>query len=191
MERNTVGYLKVILGPMFAGKTSELIRIYNTYMNIDQASIAVINHSFDKRYINKDKVSYIVTHDEKKLPSLNFTNLTDFVNEININTYNVILINEGQFFPDLYVVVDLLVNTYNKKVYVCGLDGDFKRNKFGEMLDIISLADDVVKLKSICPKCQKDALFTHRKIEGDEQTVIGVSIYEPLCRKCYNTYNIK
>ena len=83
-----------------------------------------------------------------------------------------------------------MVQTYNKKVYVCGLDGDYKRNKFGDILDLISISDDVVKLKSICTKCEKDAIFTHRKTTDNKtQTLIGDNIYEPLCRYCYNKAN--
>tara|TARA_B100000900_G_scaffold415211_1_gene444255 strand:- start:2448 stop:3038 length:591 start_codon:yes stop_codon:yes gene_type:complete len=189
---NKSGYLKVILGPMFAGKTSELIRIYKTYHPLNYApnkDIAVINYIGDTRYDNKNGVKYIVTHNNDKLPSLNYEYLLNFINELNMTKYSVILINEGQFFDDLYTAVDLLVNTYNKKVYVCGLDGDYKRNKFGDILDIISLADDVVKLKSICTKCKNEAIFTHRKIQDNNQMLVGDNIYEPLCRYCYNLSN--
>jgi thymidine kinase len=189
MERYSSGYLKIILGPMFAGKTTELIRIFNTHAKYDRDNIAVINYGMDTRYANKEGVRYIVTHDNNKLLSLSYISLLDFVTEVNVSKYNTILINEGQFFKDLYVAVDMLVNKFNKKVYVCGLDGDFKRQKFGDILDLISISDDVVKLKSICSKCREAAIFTHRKISQGEQTVIGDNIYEPLCRKCYNNIN--
>ena len=117
--------------------------------------------------------------------------LIDFINEINLSKYQVILINEGQFFNDLYTVVDLLVNKYKKKVYVCGLDGDYKRQKFGDILDLISLSDEVIKLKSICTKCKNHAIFTHRiaKNVNEHQYLVGHDIYEPLCRSCYNVLN--
>jgi thymidine kinase len=191
MEYSQCGYLKIILGPMFAGKTSELIRIHQTYVrSVGENAIAVINYADDKRYDNKDKVEYIVTHDKQKLPSLSFYNLINFIDEINLSKYQVILINEGQFFKDLYTVVDLLVNKHKKKVYVCGLDGDYKRQRFGDILDLISLADEVIKLKSICTKCKNDAIFTHRiSKKNDNQYLIGDAIYEPLCRSCYNIFN--
>ena len=66
------------------------------------------------------------------------------------------LINEGQFFENLYETVLNLVEKHNKQVYVCGLDGDFKRNKMGEILDLIPISDKVVKLKSRCSICGED-----------------------------------
>ena len=79
------------------------------------------------------------------------------------------------------------MNTENKKVYVCGLDGDFQRREFGSILKIIPLCDEVIKLKAICKKCKKKpAIFTHRLSKEQEQTVIGSSNYVSLCRTCYN-----
>ena len=78
---------------------------------------------------------------------------------------------------------------HKKKVYVCGLDGDYKRRKFGSILDIVPLCDDVVKLKAICKKCKKEeAIFTHRMSGETQQTVIGSNNYQALCRSCYNMY---
>ena len=84
-------------------------------------------------------------------------------------------------------MVNILVNLHKKTVYVCGLDGDFKRRKFGSILDIVPLADDIEKLKAICKKCKKKpAIFTHRVSNEQEQTIIGSSNYISLCRGCYN-----
>jgi thymidine kinase len=100
--------------------------------------------------------------------------------------YDVVLINEGQFFPDLYDVVDVLVNIDGKRVHICGLDGDFKRQKFGGILDLIPLCDAVTKLRSNCTNCPNKALFSHRITNETEQVVIGSFNYVPLCRGCYN-----
>jgi thymidine kinase len=99
---------------------------------------------------------------------------------------DVILINEGQFFPDLYeVVVDML--KYNKKIYISGLDGDFERKKFGSILDLIPLCDNVKKLKSLCSLCKNGTpgIFSMRLTQEKEQTVVGSSNYIPVCRNCY------
>jgi thymidine kinase len=99
---------------------------------------------------------------------------------------DVILINEGQFFSDLYeVVVDML--NKNKKVYVCGLDGDFERKKFGNILDLIPLCDKVNKLTSLCSLCKDGTpgIFSMRLTTETEQTVVGSENYIPVCRKCY------
>ena len=83
--------------------------------------------------------------------------------------------------------VNLLTNLHKKKVYISGLDGDFKRRKFGSILDVIPLCDDVIKIKAICKRCKKrDAIFTHRLSNEQEQTVVGVDNYTSLCRMCYN-----
>ena len=88
---------------------------------------------------------------------------------------------------DLYEAVDYLVNTENKKVYVCGLDGDFQRREFGSILKIIPLCDEVVKLKAICKSCKIcDGIFTFRLSNEKEQMLIGTDNYTALCRNCYN-----
>ena len=104
---------------------------------------------------------------------------------------DVILINEGQFFPDLFECVIELVEKYNKKVYVSALDGDFKREKFGGILDLIPYCDQFTKLNSLCSQCKngRKALFSHRVTTESAQIVIGSDNYIPLCRKCYLQFN--
>jgi thymidine kinase len=103
----------------------------------------------------------------------------------------VVLINEGQFFQDLQVGVSELVNKFNAHVYVAGLDGDFKREKFGQMLDLIPLCDKVYKLHSLCVLCKNGtkAIFSHRTlVTCTEQKQIGAAdSYQPLCRDCFQT----
>jgi thymidine kinase len=124
-------------------------------------------------------------HNGVMLPSHNLNKLQEALQLI-VN-YDIFLINEGQFFEDLYDIVNLLVNMHKKRVYICGLDGDYKRRKFGSILDIVPLCDEVVKLKAICKKCKrKPAIFTHRISNEQEQTVIGSDNYMSLCRNCYN-----
>ena len=109
-----------------------------------------------------------------------------------VDKYDIFLINEGQFFEDLYDIVNILVNMHKKRLYVCGLDGDFKRRKFGKILDIVPLSDEVRKLKAICKKCKKrDAIFTHRlNAKINNQIVIGdCNMYTSYCRSCYNMVN--
>ena len=186
------GYLKIILGSMFAGKTSELIKEYNKHTACN-FKCCIINHTVDNRYDTDN--SKMATHNNKiveckscsKLSELFGDNYQDDI----VDKYDVFLINEGQFFEDLYNCVDIIVNKKRKKVYVCGLDGDYKRKKFGSILDIIPLCDDVVKLKGICKECFfKESIFTHRLTEEKEQTLISSNKYNSLCRKCYNKQNI-
>jgi thymidine kinase len=80
-----------------------------------------------------------------------------------------------------------MIGVYNKKVYICGLDGDFKQQKFGELLDLIPHCDKVEKLTALCSICKngKKALFSHRISDETSQVVIGSINYVPLCRSCY------
>ena len=96
------------------------------------------------------------------------------------------MINEGQFFDDIVEWVTIAVEQYHKNVYICGLNSDYKRNKFGNWLDLETISDTVVMLHSFCSKCKKKpAIFTHRLSKEVELEVIGTE-YIPVCRKCYN-----
>jgi thymidine kinase len=180
MTESKQAYLEIILGPMFSGKTSRIVEIYKqcVFCNIP---VAVINHSIDNRYDDQ----LLSTHDKIMIPCMKTDKLMDlFVTHI--ETCEVILINEGQFFADLYEFVSMLLKQ-KKKVYVCGLDGDFERNKFGQILDLIPLCDKVNKLTSLCSLCKNGTLgiFSKRISTEKEQTVVGSSNYIPVCRNCY------
>ena len=191
-SNNTTGYLEIILGPMYASKSTRLVDIYKQckFCNIP---VTVINHIIDKRYDNE----LLSTHDQVKIPCLQASELNDLWSDNGYDNKNlwahnavrdssVILINEGQFFPDLYdVVVDML--NCNKKVYICGLDGDFERKKFGQILDLIPMCDKVTKLTSLCSQCKNGTpgIFSMRLTNETAQTVVGSDNYIPVCRKCY------
>jgi thymidine kinase len=197
-SNNNTGYLELILGPMFSSKTSTILEIYKKckFCNI---SVSIINHSIDKRYHD----TMVSTHDKNMAPCIQANKLSDVWNNITfIETNNqkdkeehvalrssdVILINEGQFFSDLYDVVIDMVNN-NKKVYICGLDGDFERKKFGSVLDLIPLCDKVTKLTSLCSLCKDGTpgIFSMRLTKEREQTIVGSENYIPVCRKCYTS----
>ena len=184
------GYLEVAIGPMFSGKTSWLLEIFSQHTFCDK-NVTVINHSEDNRY-HEDMLS---THDKKMIPCIKtHTFVKDDTNKEIFDkslSSDVVLINEGQFFEGLYDFVMLLLE--NKKiVYVSGLDGDFNRNKFGELIDLIPMCDKVHKLRSLCGICKNGtrAIFSKRLIESKEQKVIGNDIYVPVCRKCYNSQDM-
>jgi thymidine kinase len=195
------GYLEIILGGMYAGKTSRLVEIYKQ-CNFCNIPVAVINHSIDTRYDN-DFDDLLSTHDKIKIPCIKTEKLFDIwadhitldqdnqniirvKDKSKIGTSEVILINEGQFFPDLEDFVKILLKN-NKKIYVCGLDGDFERKKFGQMLDLIPLCDKVTKLTSLCSICKNGTpgIFSKRITMEKTQTVVGSDNYIPVCRSCY------
>jgi thymidine kinase len=104
----------------------------------------------------------------------------------NIQDAQVVIINEGQFFSDLYEVVLQMIGM-GKKIYVGGLDGDFERKKFGQILDLIPLSDKVTKLISLCSICKDGTpgIFSKRITTETEQTVVGSDNYIPVCRSCF------
>jgi thymidine kinase len=199
-SNNIKGYLELILGPMFSGKSSRLVEIYKQckFCNI---SVTVVNHTIDNRYDDE----LLSTHDKVKIPCMKTERLLDLwcesidleedigiiprINDkVKIRTSEVILINEGQFFPDLEEFVRLLLND-GKKIYICGLDGDFERKKFGTILDLIPLCDKVTKLTSLCSLCKNGTpgIFSMRLTNETDQTVVGSDNYIPVCRKCYSS----
>jgi thymidine kinase len=192
-------YLEIILGSMYSGKSTRLVEIYNQCKFCD-IPVTVINHSIDNRYDDE----LMSTHDQVKIPCIKTEKLLELWAEDNIDLEtnigfihrikdklliiksNVILINEGQFFPDLEeFVIKMLEN--NKKIYVCGLDGDFQRKKFGNILDLIPLCDKVTKLTSLCSLCKNGTagIFSKRITSEKEQTIVGSDNYIPVCRNCY------
>jgi len=100
---------------------------------------------------------------------------------------DVLLINEGQFFPDIMRILQFV--DAGKRVYICGLDGDFEKKRIGALLDLIPHCDKVRKLTSLCSLCRngKEAIFSFRTTAETDQIVIGSDNYIPLCRACYRT----
>jgi thymidine kinase len=194
-----IGYLEIILGGMYAGKTKKLIEIYNQ-CKFCGVSVMVINHKMDNRYDDE----LLSTHDKVKIKCVKTELLMDLYTENetveNTSEYNdfnfrnkckliksdVILINEGQFFPDIEEFIKKLL-VKGKEIYVCGLDGDFERKKFGKILDLIPLCDKVYKLTSLCGVCKtgKQGIFSKRITRETQQLVIGSDTYIPVCRACY------
>uniref|UniRef100_A0A6C0I591 thymidine kinase n=1 Tax=viral metagenome TaxID=1070528 RepID=A0A6C0I591_9ZZZZ len=181
--------LHLIMGPMFSGKTTRLLNLYKTCRE-EGKDVYVINYIGDKRYHE----TLLSTHDEEMIPcDSSVQTLADaWPNHViaPIHHADVILINEGQFFPDLVPIVKTMVEEFGKVVYVSGLDGDYKRETFGSMLQLVPISDSVEKLLSKCHLCpESKAPFSHRLTAEQQQVVIGSTNYIPLCRKCYRQMN--
>lgn len=181
-HRKQSGYLELVIGPMFSGKTSHLVDIYKqcTFCNIP---VVVINHVIDNRYHEE----LLSTHDQRMIPCLKAKLLMDlWGTSEELQAAHTVLINEGQFFPDLIEAVEAML-FHKQNVYVGGLDGDFERKKFGQILDLIPLCDKVTKLTSLCSSCKDGtkAIFSKRLTSERSQTLVGSSNYIPVCRACY------
>ena len=177
------GYLELAIGPMFASKTSWLIRLYNQY-KVFTNNIVVINYISDKRY-ESSSTNKLYTHDQVTIPC----HFTSELSSVTIDDdIEVILVNEGQFFNNIVEWTKNMVDNKNKKVYICGLDGDYKRERFGSLLELIPLCDKVTKITALCGVCKDGtkAIFTRRTTDSTEQVLIGEKDhYLPVCRKCY------
>jgi thymidine kinase len=182
-----MGILELIIGPMYSGKTSALIEYYNQFIQAG-LDVMVINYDEDKRY-DSNKLS---SHDKNMIDCYMFHNLNEiFNNEKYFKEYSnakIILINEGQFFQDLKECVIKMVENDNKYVYIAALDGDFLRNPFQNIMELIPLSDYVIKKKAICKNCNnhKEAIFSKRISNETEVKVIGTDNYLPVCRTCYH-----
>ena len=179
---NRMGSLKLIIGPMFSGKSSELIKEIRKLKVINSKYI-VIKPVIDNRY----KLNYIVSHDKESEECI-VTDDLNKINDVDIEKFNTIIIDEGQFLKNLKEKVLYWVEKLNKNVIIGGLDGDFKRNPIGEILELIPFCDTIKKINSLCVHCKDGtpALFSHRITNDLDQVVVGSSdIYIPLCRYHY------
>ena len=173
--------LHLIIGNMFSGKTTEIIRLAKNYQSIGK-KVLIINYEEDKRYSS----SQLVSHNLEKINCIFIKELDEStLNLFEYITSDIVLINEAQFYNNLVNFCQRVLKD-NQKIYCSGLDGDFQQKKFGEILDLIPLADSVKKLTAFCGICKNGTIapFTKRinNSSNTEQKLIGVNEYLPVCR---------
>lgn len=177
------GRIEIIIGCMFSGKSSELIKIMKRY-KILKKNILAISHSIDNRY--NDSKPKIVTHDKVSYDCLQLNELNIVKDNDNYTNADLIIIEEAQFFSDLFEFVINAADNDNKTVIVAGLDGDYKKEPFGDILRLIPHSEKVTKLEALCLMCGDGtpAHFTKRIIDNDNQTLVGsTESYIAVCRK--------
>lgn len=184
-HRDLLPGIEIIVGPMFAGKSTTLLKRMRRYAREGQ-HVLLLKPASDTRYSAK----HVVTHTNDREECYTTTTLLQFKQDHPKQYVEaaVIGIDEGQFFKDLTAFVTAAADHDGKRVVVAGLDGDFKRAKFGQVLDLAPVADEVTKLKARCmvPGCQERALFTQRTIADTRQELVGgKDIYRAVCRKHY------
>lgn len=182
--------LEVLIGPMFAGKSSAIQSIIRRHQSLGW-DVFVITHSMDTRYSDEPM---IVNHDRQMLPANATDKLMPLLEHPEYKRSRLVVIEEAQFFADLVPFVQSVVDRDGKHAVVVGLDGDAERRPFGHVLDIIPLADRVTKLTAMCKQCQDGtpAIFTFAHSHTTEATVLSGEPcvgadekYIPLCRKHY------
>jgi len=183
-ESNANPSITLIYGPMFSGKTTKLIELYNEAMTQNKNCVA-INYELDTRY-GKNK---IISHDGLAIDCYSIINLDDFIkNSVTkdvITNADYIFINEAQFFGSIHTSVLYLNETLRKNVILCGLDLDYKRERFGTMMELLVKATSVFKMTGKCVKCNGASCYSHRIVNSYFQILIGTSEYIPLCETCY------
>jgi thymidine kinase len=177
------GYLELIIGPMYAGKSTELIRKINIYKCLNK-KIAIINHSLNNRYGSNN----ITTHNKEQVNDCIIIKKLSEINKEILNNVDIIIIEELQFFEDAYDNIIDWCDILGKTVIAAGLDGDFERKPFGDVLRLIPHANKIKKLNALCKKCGNGTLanFTKKIINDNKKTLVGSDgIYEAVCRKHY------
>jgi len=160
-----MAHIEVIMGSMFSGKSTELLRRCRTYTAISK-NILLINHVFDSRCKNELK-----THDNITMKAVKTNKLCSVTVDSNID---IIAIDESQFFYDLYDFIILHENK-NIVILISGLDGDSNREPFGQILKCIPLCNSVTKLSAMCSLCKDGTpgVFSKRLVNSNEQILIG------------------
>lgn len=177
------GWIEVVCGSMFSGKTEELIRRLRRAQFAKQ-KVEIFKPQVDTRY-HEEKV---VSHQGNEIMSTPVPASSNIL--LLANDVDVIGIDEAQFFDmELVNVCKQLANS-GVRVIVAGLDMDFKGNPFGPMPDLLACAEYVTKVHAICMNCGSLAHISHRKTTETNLVLLGeTDSYEPLCRDCYNAAN--
>ena len=184
------GWIEVITGPMFAGKTEELIRRVKR-LEYAKQNILVFKPVIDNRYATNE----VVSHDHSRTKSINISKANEIIQYVDENT-NVVAIDEVQFLDEEAVDICEYLADKGIRVIVSGLDRNFRGNPFSFMPKLLALAEYVTKLSAICVKCHTPATRTQRIINGkpanfnDPIILVGAQdSYEARCRECHEVPN--
>ena len=170
--------LNLIIGPMRSGKTTKALEIIRTSL---RTSVFAINHSLDTRY----GTNQIISHDKDSYPCHQTDTLMDVTTLTNYTNSEIVVIDEAHFFGDLVPFVNHSLSR-EKKLYVVGLNGDYRMKPIGNIIDLIPMCDTILKLSGICDICGMDAPFTKRLVTDDYQILVGDKQYSTVCRKHFN-----
>ena len=201
-----VNTLDIILGPMFSGKTSRLLKITEEIKNTNLMSkeetelIMIIKPDVDRRYEQSEEKHHIISHDGLRQECHVVSDLIKFISIIEDTIEKIklksienlwIIIDEGQFFKNLRKFCEKLFELFGKlisvKIVVSGLDGDYQKRSIGDILSLVPICDTVVKLKGKCQYCNELSIMSQRTTSQKSQVLIGgEDIYKPTCRYHHN-----
>ncbi len=176
----SLGWIEVVCGPMFSGKSEELIRRLRR-ARIARKRVQVFKPSIDDRY----SATEIVSHGDQRMHSDPVANAREILSKLDWRT-QVVGVDESNFFgPELVEVATQLADS-GKQVIIAGLDTDYLGRPFPPMPDLLTLAESITKTLAICMRCGNPAKHTQRLVESDDLIVVGASgMYEARCRRCF------
>lgn len=165
---------------MFSGKTKKLISVIADYLKEGKA-VVVFKPKIDDRYAEEA----IVSHDKDEAEAFSVSRPSEILDLF--HRADVVAIDEAQFFDESIVEVCNTIADFGKTVIVAGLDMDYRARAFGSMPELMIIADEIIKLNSVCTFCSGRARFSHRITKHEGIVVLGEKDkYVPLCRSCYN-----
>ena len=175
-----LGWIEAICGPMFSGKSEELIRRLRRAV-IARKRVQVFKPVLDNRY----SATEIVSHGDHRMPSQALNTVAEILEQLDPRT-QVVGIDEANFFGADLVKVASQIADNGKQVIIAGLDTDYMGRPFAPMPDLLAMAESITKTLAICMRCGNPAKHTQRLVESDELIVVGAGgMYEARCRRCF------
>ncbi len=178
--KGNMGWIEVVVGPMFSGKSEELIRRLRR-AEFGKQRVQIFKPTIDQRYAKNG----IVSHSGLEIASELVTSGDDILQKVAPRT-EVIGIDEAQFLGETVVDACVRLADLGKRVIVAGLDTDFMGRPFEPMPRLLAVAEEIVKLLAICMRCGNPAVHTQRLVASEELIVVGAGgMYEARCRRCF------
>ena len=175
-----LGWIEVVCGPMFSGKSEELIRRLRR-AEIARQRVQIFKPGIDKRYDD----DHIVSHSDLKIRSTNVQNAADVISRLDLRT-EIIGIDEAQFLGMELVETVVKLADMGKRVIIAGLDTDYLGRPFHPMPELLAVADEITKTLAICVQCGNPAKHTQRLVASEDLIVVGAAgMYEARCRRCF------
>jgi thymidine kinase len=180
LVKTQLGWIEVICGSMFSGKSEELIRRLRRAI-IARQRVQIFKPAIDQRYSEGE----IVSHSEMRLPSVAVSSSAELLEKLDHRT-EVVGVDEAQFFDAAVVGACERMADQGKRVIVAGLDKDYRGAPFEPMPSLMAIAEDVTKTLAVCMRCGSPANNTQRLVESEERVVVGAQgLYEARCRRCF------
>jgi len=178
--RGNLGWIEVVCGPMFSGKSEELIRRLRR-AEIARQRVQIFKPVIDQRYSS----DHIVSHNDLRIHSDCVSTAADVQNKIDLRT-EVIGIDEAQFLGEALVDMVVRLADMGKRIIIAGLDTDYLGRPFHPMPELLAVADEITKTLAICMQCGNPAKHTQRLIASQDLIVVGAEgMYEARCRRCF------